>query len=61
MLQLTVDWFVYTLLGLSPESRWGSGLNFFIYDSLKILLLLFVMIFAIGFLRTFISLSAMRK
>jgi hypothetical protein len=53
MLQITVDKLVYGLLGLSPDSHFGGALDFFIYDSVKILLLLVVMITVIGFLRTF--------
>ncbi len=55
MLQLIIDWLSYSILKLDPNSRLGSGINFFIYDSVKIMLLLFVMISAIGFLRSFIS------
>ena len=55
MLQLIVDWVTYSILKLDPGSRMGSSINFFIYDSVKIMLLLFVMIAAIGFLRSFIS------
>jgi uncharacterized protein len=54
MLQLIVDWFTYSALGLDANSRLVQALNFFIYDSLKIMLLLFVMISGIGFLRTFL-------
>ncbi|MBM3243465.1 MAG: permease [Candidatus Omnitrophica bacterium] len=55
MLQLIVDWLTYSILKLDPASKLGSGINFFIYDSVKIMLLLFVMISVIGFLRSFIS------
>ena len=55
MLQLIVDWLTYGVFKLDPGSRFGAAINFFIYDSVKILLLLFVMIGAIGFLRSFIS------
>jgi uncharacterized protein len=55
VLQLIVDWFTYSILKLDQSSRLGSSINFFIYDSVKIMLLLFVMIAAIGFLRSFIS------
>ena len=54
MLQLTVDWFFYSLLGMIRESALAAALNFFVYDSIKILFLLFVMIAVIGFLRTFL-------
>jgi len=55
MLRLTIDWLTYSFLKLDPGSKIGSAINFFIYDSVKILLLLFVMITIIGFLRSFIS------
>ncbi|MBM3251337.1 MAG: permease [Candidatus Omnitrophica bacterium] len=55
MLQETIDWLTYSVLQLNPGSRLGSGINFFIYDSIKILLLLFLMISVIGFFRSYIS------
>ena len=54
VLQEPVDYFTYTLLGLSPASQLGSALNFFIYDTIKIFALLTVMIFAISFIRSYI-------
>ncbi len=54
MLQIIVDWLLYSVLGLDASSALAQSLNFFIYDSIKILLLLFSMIFLIGFLRTYI-------
>ncbi|MBU0693320.1 MAG: permease [Candidatus Omnitrophica bacterium] len=55
MLQLIIDWLVYSVFGLSSGSRLGEVINFFLYDSIKILLLLFFMIAVIGFIRTYIS------
>lgn len=55
MLQLIVDWLAYSVLKLNPSSKVGAAINFFIYDSVKIMLLLFVMISIIGFLRSFLS------
>ena len=54
MLKEAVDWFCYSLLGLNPSSVLSQSINYFIYDSIKILLLLFFMIAIIGFLRTYI-------
>lgn len=54
MLQLIVDWFVYGLLKFPETSKLAGMLNFFIYDSIKIMLLLFAMVLVIGFLRTFL-------
>ena len=40
MIQTFADWLVYTVFGMSPESHWGSAVNFF-YDTIKITVLLF--------------------
>ncbi|MFH0763332.1 MAG: permease [Candidatus Omnitrophota bacterium] len=61
MLQLIVDWFLYSLLRLDPASPAAGVVNFFIYDSIKILLLLFVMISVIGALRTYLPQERVRK
>ena len=60
MLQQIIDWLTYSVIGLDPASRGAQALNFFIYDSLKILLLLFFMIAVIGFIRSFISQSKIK-
>lgn len=54
MLQLAIDWIIFSLLKLPADSPWVQALHFFIYDSIKILILLFVMIAGIGFLRTYL-------
>lgn len=61
MLQLAVDQFLYAWLGLNPDAPWVGALNFFLYDSIKILLLLFVLISIIGFLRTYLSQQRIRS
>lgn len=55
MLQRIIDWLVYSFLGFNSDSKLGGVFNFFLYDSIKILLLLFVMIAAIGFIRSYLS------
>jgi uncharacterized membrane protein YraQ (UPF0718 family) len=55
MLQQVIDWLVYSVFGFSSGSKLGAVVNFFLYDSIKILLLLFSMIAVIGFIRTYIS------
>jgi uncharacterized membrane protein YraQ (UPF0718 family) len=61
MLLKFADWLTYDLLRLSPQTRWGAAVNFFIYDSIKILLLLFVLILIIGVLRTFLPQQKMKQ
>jgi len=55
MLQQLINWLVFSVFGFSPDSKLGEVVNFFLYDSIKILLLLFFMIAVIGFLRSYIS------
>jgi len=55
MLKSIVDWVVYSFLNIDSSSHFGKILNFFIYDSIKVIILLFTMISVIGLLRTFIS------
>jgi hypothetical protein len=55
VIQPAVDWFVYSLLHLSPESRFTGALHFFLYDTIKMMLLLFVAISFLGFLRSFMD------
>lgn len=49
------DWFVYGILGLSGVTKLGKALHFFVYDVMKILFLLFVVITLISFLRSYIN------
>ena len=61
MLKESVDWILYSVCGLNPSLKWVESLNFFVYDSIKILLLLFVMIAIIGFLRTYLPQHKVKK
>ncbi len=53
MLKDFADHVVYGLLGLEPEDHLGQALNFFIYDSIKILILLSVIIFLVAIVRSY--------
>ena len=44
---------VYSLLKLAPDSRLAPALEFFIYDTIKIFLLLAVIIFAVSIVRSY--------
>ena len=52
MLKSFADYLVFSILGLIPGSRSGEALNFFIYDTLKIFLLLTVIIYVVAIIRT---------
>ncbi|HKZ29019.1 MAG TPA: permease [Acidimicrobiia bacterium] len=55
------QWVVDDLVGVDPNSRWGAALEFFTYDSVKILLLLGGIIFAVTVLRSFMSVERTRS
>ncbi|MCF7872783.1 MAG: permease [Candidatus Omnitrophica bacterium] len=61
MLTRIIDWLIYSVLGMELTSKTAEALHFFIYDTIKILLLLFVMISFVGFLRSFISQKKIKK
>ena len=60
-LQAIADWVTYTLLGFNHDSQIGEALNFFIYDTPKLLLLLAGMIFIITLVQTFIDTNKVRE
>lgn len=41
MIQRFADWLVYDIFGLSADTSLGIAVNFFFYDTVKILILLF--------------------
>lgn len=50
-----VNWFTYSLLGLSKDSHLSSALTFFLFETPKVLLLLVSVVFVIGIVRSFFS------
>jgi hypothetical protein len=53
MWEKVVNYLVYSLIGLSPESHLGSAINYFFYDTIKILFMLVLIIFIIAIIRSF--------
>jgi uncharacterized protein len=53
MLKAFADYIVYNVVGASPETHLGKALNFFIYDSIKIFILLTVIIFLVAIVRSY--------
>ncbi len=60
-LNLLSRWLVFDVFGLSEASRIGSALQFFIYDTPKVLLLLVLIVFAVGIIRTFFTPQTTRR
>ena len=60
-IQLLADWLVYSVLSIQRQSLLGDAVNFFIFDSVKIFILLAVIIFAVSFVRSFLPPEKIRS
>lgn len=60
-LQAVSDFVVEDLLRLSPGNHFTEALRFFIFEVPKVMLLLVLIIFAVGILRTYFSAAKTRK
>lgn len=60
-LQQGVDWFVFGLLKLPETSKLVSALNFFLYDSIKILFLVFIIVFLMGIINSYFPVDRVRN
>lgn len=61
MIQTFANWLIYEVIGLSADSRLGSALDFFVYDSLKILLLLFLISALMGVVNAYFPIERLRN
>jgi len=59
--QNMADWLVYDVIGSTPESHLAEALNFFIYDTTKILILLFIIIFFMGIVNSYFPIERVRN
>ena len=55
-----VDFFVYSFLGLTKEDSFTATLHFFIFDTVKIFILLLGIIYAVSILRTWFNVEKVR-
>jgi len=60
-LQLFADWLTYSVLGLVQGTPLASSVNFFIYDSIKVTLMLAVIVFLVAIVRTYITPQKVKK
>ena len=60
-LQDISDWLVYDTMGLSNEAHLADALNFFIYDSIKILILIFIIILLMGVVNSYFPVEKVRN
>ncbi len=60
-IQKLADWVTFDTLRLVKGQHLAEALNFFIYDSIKILLLLFVIIFFMGIINSYFPVEKVRN
>jgi hypothetical protein len=53
-IQIFADWLVYAVLRVLPGTMLGQALNFFVFDTIKIFVLLLVIIFIVSIIRSFL-------
>lgn len=61
MIQRFADWLVYSIMGLDGTTALGGAVNFFVYDSIKILLLLFLISSIMGIVNAYFPIERLRN
>ena len=61
MLKQIADFATYQLLSITPKTLLAEAVNFFVYDIIKIFLLLVVIIFAVSIVRSFLPPKKIRN
>ncbi len=61
MIQQFADWLIYDLFGIDATTHLGEALNFFVYDTLKIVLLLFLISSIMGVVNAYFPVERLRN
>lgn len=60
-LQHFADWLIFVLLDIGAETKLGTALNFFVYDTIKILILLFFIVFLMGIVNAYFPVEKLKN
>ena len=60
MIQKFADWLIYGIFGLEAKSHLGEAVNFFFYDTVKIILLLFLISVVMGVVNAYFPIGRLR-
>jgi len=60
-IQSLADWLIYTVFQIAQGSKLGNALNFFVYDTLKILILLFLITSVMGIVNSYFPVDKVRN
>ena len=55
------EWLIYSVLHISQGSKAGDALNFFVYDTIKILILLFIITSVMGAVNSYFPVDKIRN
>lgn len=55
------DWLIYRVFDIGKNTELGSALNFFVYDTLKILILLFIIVFIMGIVNSYFPVERLKN
>lgn len=61
MIQQFADWLVYGVMGFDASSHLGVAVNFFFYDSIKIIILLFLISMLMGIVNAYFPIERLRN
>ncbi|WP_269222562.1 permease [Flavobacterium sp. IMCC34518] len=60
-LQNFADWLIYSLFSVEQHTKFGDALNFFVFDTLKIALLLYVITTVMGIVNSYFPVDKVRN
>ena len=61
MIQHFADWLIYDICGVDATTHLGEALNFFVYDTLKIIVLLFIISIVMGIVNAWFPVDRLRN
>ena len=61
MIQQFADWLVYGIFGIDAATPLGIAVNFFVYDTIKIIILLFCISLVMGIINAYFPIERLRQ
>lgn len=59
-LEQFANWLIFSVLEITANSKFGVALNFFVYDTIKILILLFSIVFLMGIVNAYLPIEKLK-
>ncbi|MCG7857698.1 permease [Flavihumibacter sediminis] len=59
--QSFADWLIYTVFGIAEQTKLGDALNFFVFDTIKIFILLAGVTFLMGIINSYFPIDKVRN